>query len=444
MKIRNLVALLLALLMGLSLAACETEPSVQTTETTAAPTTTAVVTTAPVVIEPYEFKVRIWVPEALLELTEQQITDFNLTNTQNLKVVAELQAQPETDVAAQILENPAAAPDLYLFAQDRLPALVRGAALAELPGETAAAVKAENSAGVVNAGMHGSKLYAYPICIDDGTVLYYDKSVIPEADLTSLEKLIEDCEDADQKLAFAVRKEAWYGATFFFATGCRSNWTVEDGKTLSYEDNFNSHKGLVAVKGMQKLLRSDACRSTAHPDAFRNGAAVVVSGPWAYDDMAQILEDDLGVAALPAFTVDEVEYHLGSFCRCKLLGVKPQQDAERQAALHCLAQYLSDEQAQRERFKALNWPPANFKAAADPAVQADPLLAALTAQSQYAVALRQMDDAWWSILAELSTEVEEADSEDELREILQTYADELKELCPASEEDPQTSQTPEA
>ena len=44
---------------------------------------------------------------------------------------------------------------------------------------------------------------------------------------------------------------------------------------------------------------------------------------------------------MPSFEVDGTEYHMGSFNGFKLMGVKPQSDANKQAALHKLAQYLS-------------------------------------------------------------------------------------------------------
>lgn len=43
----------------------------------------------------------------------------------------------------------------------------------------------------------------------------------------------------------------------FFATGCVSEWnTDENGAFISVHDTFNSPEGLIAVKGIKKLVDS--------------------------------------------------------------------------------------------------------------------------------------------------------------------------------------------
>ena len=116
---------------------------------------------------------------------------------------------------------------------------------------------ANNAAGVVAAATSGDALFAYPLTADNGYFLYYDKSVIPDEDVDSLEKIIADCEAAQKYFAFEMQTSAWYLASFFFGTGCVSEWTTDDdGAFISVRDTFNSPNGLIAVKGMKKLVDS--------------------------------------------------------------------------------------------------------------------------------------------------------------------------------------------
>lgn len=112
---------------------------------------------------------------------------------------------------------------------------------------------------------------------------------------------------------------------------------------------------------MKKLVDSDFHLSSSQGSEFSSNAAIVVTGTWSYEEVKGILGDNMGVTDLPSFEVDGTEYHLGSFSGCKLMGVKPQVDAVKGAALHKLAQYLTGYDCQMERFNTLSWGPPTWK-----------------------------------------------------------------------------------
>ncbi|MBO6060860.1 MAG: extracellular solute-binding protein, partial [Clostridia bacterium] len=263
---------------------------------------------------------------------------------------------------------------------------------------------------------------AYPLTSDNGYFMYYDKSVIPESDLDSLEQLIADCENSGKYFAFELQTSAWYLASFFFGTGCKSEWVTDnDGNFTSINDDFDSPNGLIAAKGIEKLVKSPAHISSSQASEFAQGAAIVVTGTWAFEDVKAALGDNMGATDLPSFEVDGQSYHLGSFNGCKLLGVKPQTDAKKSAALHKLAQYLTDETRQMERFETLAWGPANKVDQASEAVQANPGLAALFLQNQYSVPQGQIQDMWWDIAKVIGEEIKNATSEEDLQKALDNY-----------------------
>ena len=376
-----------------------------------------------------EYDVTIWVAEKIVDLTQAQIDAFNDDNEEGITFNATIEPVSEADAATQMITDVEAGADIFCFAQDQFARLVQAGAVSELGEKASAFVKENNAAGVVAAATSGDAIFAYPLTADNGYFLYYDKSVIPDEDVASLEKIIEDCENNQKYFAFEMQTSAWYLASFFFGTGCVSEWTTDEaGDFISVHDTFNSPEGLIAVKGMKKLVDSPFHLSSSSGSEFANGAAAVVTGTWDYTTVEGILGDNMGVAALPSFEVDGQTYHLGSFNGCKLMGVKPQTDAEKAAALNLLAQYLSGEDCQMERFAERGWGPSNIAVQSSEAVQSDPALAALVAQSPYSVPQGQIHGAWWDIAGAIGRDVKDAADEADLQQALDDYNDKLASL----------------
>lgn len=376
---------------------------------------------------------KIWVAEAAVELTKKQIEDFNKTNTDGIKINAAVEAVGESEAATQMVTDVEAGADLYCFAQDQFARLVQAGALSQLGTNAAKIVTDNNTASTVSAATSGETIYAYPLTADNGYFMYYDRSVITdESHLTSLEALIKDCEDANKMFSFELGNSAWYAASFFFATGCKSEWTTDnEGNFIEVNDTFNSQSGLISAKGMYKLVSSKAYNDSSASNVFSAAvpSAVLVSGTWAYTEILDILGNNLGVAELPSFTVDGNSYHLGSYSGCKLMGVKPQTDPVRAANLHKLAQYLTSEAAQTERFNSLAWGPSNLNSQKEEAVQANPALAALLKQNQYAVPQGQIHGSWWDIGKTIAAGVKDTDGSDSaLQGVLTRYRESIEAL----------------
>ncbi len=379
--------------------------------------------------ESMTYDVKIWVAEAAKELTQKQVEAFNAENNGVITFNATIEAVSESDAATQMITDVEAGGDIFCFAQDQFARLVQAGALSRLGTKATETVIANNDAGTVAAATSGDALYAYPLTADNGYFMYYDKSVIPEEDVDSLEKLIADCEKAQKYFAFEQQSSAWYLASFFFATGCVSNWTTDDdGNFISVNDTFNSPEGLIAVKGMKKLVDSPYHLSAGGADQFQQNAAILVSGTWDFAKGQEYLGDNMGVTDLPSFEVDGKEYHLGSFNGCKLMGVKPQVDEVKGAAIHKLAQYLTGAKCQMERFEALAWGPSNKEDQASEKVQANAGLAALIAQAPYSVPQGQIHGSWWDIAKVIGDDVKAAKDDAGLQAALDNYYNKIASL----------------
>ncbi len=440
---KKILALVLALVMMLTLVACgpsgsnETQPPQGGGEQTNAPQGGGEQTNPPSqggADLSGTYDVTIWCPEAAVELTKSQVEAFNSSNTLGITINATVQPVSEADAATNMITDVSAGGDLYFFAQDQLSRLIQAGALMKLGQGAADFVRTNNSAGSVLAAQSGSDLFAYPLTADNGYFMYYDKSVVPEEHVDSFEDIIADCVAANKNFSYEL-ENAWYTAGFFFATGCHSDWiTDDDGNFISIDDDFNSDKGLIAAKGIQKLVSTPIFVNSGNAD-FASGSAVVVTGTWNYQTIKDQLGDNFGVADLPSFTVDGQSYHIGSYSGCKLIGVKPQSDAVKGAVLNQLAQYLTGKDCQLERFTNFGWGPSNKEAQADPAVTADPTLTALNQQNEYAIPQPNINGSWWDIAKVITTDIKASDGSDEaLKAALQKYEDSIAAVFEMTDE----------
>ncbi len=367
------------------------------------------------------YDITMWVSEkeGVAEQFKAQIAKFMEENP-GVVINAQIEGVTEADAGSKVVADVATAPDIYCFAQDQLARLVQAAALSE-PGQKAQeTIKANNDAGSVAAASVAGTIYAYPMTSDNGYFLYYDTSIISEEDADSLEAIIAACEKSGKKFRYAL-ENAWYTASFFFATGCHSNWTMTtEGEFNAIDDTFNSAEGLAAMKGMQKLAQSTCYDSDA--DTFVDAGAIV-TGIWNAGAAAEHFGANLGATDLPSFEVDGKSYHLGGYTGYKLMGVKPQTDPKKGAVLSILAQYLTGEECQTQRAEEFQWGPSNLEAAKSDFVQNNVSLAAFAKQAanENCVPQGQIHGAWWDIAKVLGADAKAATSDADLQAALDAY-----------------------
>ena len=336
----------------------------------------------------------------------------------------------EADAGSMVVQDVVSAPDIYCFAQDQLARLVQANALAKPIPQVKDEVKSSHDAGSVSAASIEGEMYAYPLTADNGYYMYYDTSII--TDTESLEQIIADVEaynaahPKEKKYIRFALNNAWYTASFFFATGCKSEWVVDgNGQFTGVNDNWNSDAGLVAMKGMTKLAQADCYRPEI--DTFSD-AAVVITGTWATNAAKEHFGDNLGATDLPSFTVDGQSYHLGSFTGYKFMGVKPQTDSKRAAVLSLLAAFLTSEECQMQRFNQFGWGPSNVNAQAKDEVKNDESLLALALQGEHGIPQTQIHGDWWTTAKVLGDNAKDYSSDEDLKSCLEAYEYALQEL----------------
>ena len=379
-------------------------------------------------VTPEDVNLLIWCAEAAQNLTKSQVETF-IANFKKEKgwdknITFEVQAVGEGDAASKMVTDVESGADLYFFAQDQLSRLVTAGALNAVRGDYLKAVKEGNSESVVGAATVGDSVYAFPATADNGYFLYYDGSKLSADDVKEWETLIAKAEAGQYEVDLNY-SSAWYNFGFFYGAGADSIWTTnEAGKFVGLKDTYNSDAGKVAARAMANIVTSGSVVDTSSVGESGANSIAVVSGTWDYEAAQTKFGANLKCAELPNFTVNGKKYHTGSFSGNKLVGVKPQTTRAKGYVAMELANYLTGEKGQLERFNALKWGPSNKVVAASEAVKSAPQIAALAAQNQYAKPQGQFPGDWWTLAGAIGTGIQalgKSATDAQLAAVLATY-----------------------
>lgn len=374
------------------------------------------------------YKIKIWVAETVVDATNSALSLFKSTHSQyNLDITVAKMDEP--DAAAMMKQDVSTGADIYCFAQDQLASLKKSNALARVPASMVERLTAENTAKSVDAATIDGNVWALPATSDNGYFLYYNKSILSDDDVESVEAILSKSAQANKKFFFDAETNGYYGAGYYMATGCKSEWSLDSkGKFYKYDDNYNSEAGFTAAKALKSLLTNTAWRTGHDASRLKDQASAVISGVWDYSVAKNLLGDNLGCTDLPSYTMDGKSYHLGSFSGFKMFGVKPTRDEKRLSVCQKIAYFLAGEECQRRRFNSQSWGPTNLKALEEPGVATHPALAALAKQDEFAQIQKPTPGAWFNAVGSLGTTIKKSKSDDEIRTALQTYYDGLEAL----------------
>ena len=369
------------------------------------------------------YDIKIWVDDKIVNLTKSQIGQFVANSGGKYTINATIEPVGEVEAASSMLQDVQDGADIFCFAQDQLARLKVAGALMKLNSNYVSALEEEMSYDAINAAKVNTDVYAFPITSDNGYFLYYDKTVMSDAEASNMTTLLAACRRAGKTLNFEARSNGFYAASYFMATGCYSSWTInsESGKFESYNDNYNSAAGLTAAKGLKELDDKTTVATNSQASKLGSSAGAVVSGVWDYEVAKKNLGDNLGCADMPSFSVDGTTYHLSSFDGYKLMGVKPQVEAKKASVCRKIAKFLTGQDCQEQRFNEASWGPTNTAASQSDAVQAHAGLMALMKQHEYAKPQGQCPGAWFTALATTAKAITASASDAQLEEILRNY-----------------------
>ena len=389
---KKIIALLLVLAMALSLVAC----GGGNTDETKAPEAGNNETQAPAENnEPEAITLKVWAPQ------EDQV-DANSWLIQVQAKFAEAHPEyvitwdngvcPEGDAATMVTADPAAAADVYMYANDQLGTLLQSNALAKLGGAYLEQVQNDVSATYLNTvTATDGGVYGFPVA-PNTWFMYYNKSILSEEDVKSMEACL-----AKGIVAFEV-KNSWYLPAFFFAAG--GTLFGETGTDAAAGVNFGGEIGINATNAVLDLLANPNFKVDG--DGYGNAGlkdgtvAAYFSGSWDYAGLAEALGENLGAVPAPTVMVNGAPAQLKAYAGSKAVGVNP--NAKNMKAAMQFAAFLASADSQLLRFQLRNITPAVTALAENADVAASIVATAESATMAYASVaqptIAEMNPVW--------------------------------------------------
>ena len=265
----------------------------------------------------------------------------------------------EGDAKTNIATDPSAGADVYMFANDQIPDLIKAGGIAELGGSTLDAIKANNSETTVNTMTYEGSVYGVPFT-GNTWFMFYDKSVFSDDDIKSLDAMLEK-----GKVAFPL-DVAWYIASFYVANGC--TLFGEDGSDAAAGFDFSGDKAVAVTDYLVDLV---ANKNFANGDVSTNAdAKAFFSGTWDYQKAVDAYGDNLGIAAAPSITIDGDLKQMKAFAGSKGIAVNPAgalYGTHPEVAV-ALAAYLGGTDAQQAHYDLRNIIPTDTNITVDDAL----------------------------------------------------------------------------
>lgn len=314
----------------------------------------------------------------------------------------------EDKCADELLKDIGNAADVFLFANDQLPKLVEAGAIAQLGGDTEKMVREEIAESVTATVIQDGKVYGIPFT-HNTFFMFYDKTLLSESDVTSLEKIMAK-ETADDVYNFYFESSGgWKLGCYYYGAGC----TIfgPEGSDLSAGVDWNNATGLAVTNYLIDLINNPKCAFDGEItvdeliQSHRLGAWF--DGSWNYENYKKVLGDDLGLAIIPTFNPDGKDYQLLGFYGSKAIGVNAQ--SKNMAAAVAFAAFIGNEENQLLRYELSGQVPANTKAGANEKVLADPLSTVIVNESNNASVAQPVNSVfasrYWSYAGAIPTEI---------------------------------------
>ena len=415
---KKILALLLAVIMVMSMAACgKTDDNKGSANNNGGATLPNGITLPPNVTLPPELNdlnpdgtlkadndganitIKVWTPtEDQAEgnnWVEKIEADFKAKYPGYKNVKFENTTMGEGDAGAAVIADVTAAADVYMFANDQMGKIIKAGGLAKLVGANKQYVLDNNNDFMVSTVTHtDGELYGFPVT-NNTWFMYYDKTVFSEEDVKSLDTMLTK---GKVYLPFAT---GWTSGCIFL--GCGGSIFGESGRDASVGIDFSAAKGgYTAAKKMIELVGNEnVVAGGMDISKLKNGeVGAAFSGSWDAATLKETLGDKLGVAMLPTFTAEGKEYQMTAMSGSKCVGVNPNSNSVDGKQLACteFAAFLASEEAQLARYTMRGVIPAhktlknNEKIAADSVAIAeiDTIAKASVIQS----ALPEMGNYW--------------------------------------------------
>ncbi|OUN15114.1 sugar-binding protein [Gemmiger sp. An87] len=296
----------------------------------------------------------------------------------------------EASAATAVAQDPEASADVFLYANDTLTTMTDAKALAKFGGKYADELKTTNSETLLDSLTMDGYIYGVPFTTNTW-YMYYDKRVFSEEDVKSLDTMLE------KGVVSFPFVNSWYLPAFYFGNGCT---LFGDGTQEELGADFGGENAVEVTEYLVDLAANPNFKIDQDGSGLaglRDGSIhAIFSGSWDAAAVREILGENMGVAALPTYTLNGEEKQMYAYAGSKAIGVNTSTDYMVQAVE--LAMYLGSAEAQQLHYELRGVIPCNTELNEDPAIAADEVVRAQndtfdrTSKLQPFVA--QMNNCW--------------------------------------------------
>lgn len=366
MKARPAFMLVGAAALTLAMGACSSSSGGGTGATTpaAAPTTAAAPTAVTLTVwGPQEDQVdsTSWLPkqEAAFEAAHPEY-----------KITWKNAVVSEGDAGKTVQQDPSAAADVYMFANDQLGTLVQAHAIGQLPPDAVAQVKQQNS-DVMITSVTGSDGNIYGVPYTANTwFLYYNSSKFTADDVKNLDTML-----GKGKVAFPV-DNSWYLASFYVGNGGTLFGPQGTDETAGIA--FTGTQASDVTKYLTGLVKNKNFVNDANGAGLaglQNGTIdAYFSGSWDAANVKKALGANEGAAQPPSYTLNGSPVQLKAFAGSKAVAFNPNAKSPQAAAK--FAAFLGSTAAQQAHYDMRGIIPADKSLATSASITADPVAVA--------------------------------------------------------------------
>ena len=394
---KKIIAMLLALVMVLSLAACGGEKAPETTAPAANNNETPAATEG--AAAPEKVNLKVWAPGDEMEITRQMVDAFAA-------------AHPEYDLNVEVLElgidqcdkvlmnDPDAGADVFQLPSGGISAMNEAGLLMPITVDVDA-VKALYGEGALasciayNEALDMDLLYAIPFS-PNTWFIYYNTDMFTAEEVKSLETMMaKDLGEGIQNFSCDITN-SWYIEAFFYAAGCNLYGPAGNDPT---QCDWNSEAGVAAATYLMELAKNPKYLEDQDGIAgamMKEGKlAALSSGTWSYPDLYAALGDKLGACALPTIELNGETCQMSNFADYKTWAVKS--NTAHPIAAQQLAAWLANVDSQMLRYTEAGAAPTALALLDAPEVAANVAVVGLVEQTNYATpqpSIPKVNDYW--------------------------------------------------
>lgn len=296
----------------------------------------------------------------------------------------------EASAATQVAQDPEASADVFMYANDTLTIMTDANALAKFGGKYREEIESTNSEEVLTSLIKEDNLYGVPFTTNTW-FMYYDKSVFSEEDIKNLDTMLEK-----GSVAFPFTN-SWYLPAFYIGNGCT---LFGDGTQEDKGVDFGGENAVEVTEYLVDLAANPNFKIDADGSGLaglRDGSiSAIFSGSWDANAVSEALGENMGVAALPTYTLNGAEKQMMSYAGSKAIGVNPY--SKNMVPAVELAVYLGSAEAQLSHYKLRNVIPCNTELLKEAEIAEDPLVMAQNDTFNYTSILQpfvaKMNNCW--------------------------------------------------